>query len=257
LTNLKEFARCTKHNVLHLRTFRLWYRRGVWHVADQEVEMLFPWYPYLSFRDLEGYLKGGEFRPRPGETVIDVGGCFGEFTLFASKCVGPTGRVIMLEPDQENLSRAKQLFALNGSPANIEIETCGLWNHSGKLRFQTGLGGESAVISDGITIDRSDAAAEKIVEIDVLSLPDLAKKHRLERLDFVKMDVEGAELEIIAGAEQLPPHLKPRYAIASYHIVNGVKTADTLATIFPKLGYRATAGFPNHLTTWATPERSL
>ncbi len=89
LTNAKEFVRCTRHNILHLQHFRLWYRSGVWHVSDNELELLFPWYPFLAFRDIEGYLNQSTWRPRVGETVVDVGGCFGEFTLYASKCVGP------------------------------------------------------------------------------------------------------------------------------------------------------------------------
>jgi FkbM family methyltransferase len=253
LNGVKEFVRCTRHNILHLDTFRLWYRRGRWHVSDKRVEMLFPWYPYLAFRDIEGYLKEGAFRPREGETVIDVGGCFGEFTLFASKCVGPTGRVIMLEPDPGNLARARELFELNGNPANIEIVTAGLWNQQGKLRFQTGLGGESAVVDFVAAPRLDDADSSKVIEIEVHSLPTLSNLLQLKRLDMVKMDVEGAELEIIAGASQLPPQLKPRYSIASYHIVKGAKTADTLAKLFPEMGYRSSSGFPQHLTTWAAP----
>jgi FkbM family methyltransferase len=255
-TNLYEFLRCTRHNALHLELFRVSYRRGCWLVRDGQLEMKFPWYPYLAFRDIEGYIKGGDWRPKTGETVVDVGGCFGEFTLYASRCVGPTGRVVMLEPDPGNLARAKELFALNGSPSNIEIVTAGLWGQPGKLRFQTGLGGESAVLFEGSSSRvADDGEADKIIKIDVHSLSSLADSLQLKRLDFVKMDVEGAELEIITGASSLPSHLKPRYSIASYHIVNGIQTAKTLAEMFPRIGYEAAAGFPNHLTTWAVPTK--
>jgi len=92
-----------------------------------------------------------------------------------------------------------------------------------------------------------------MIEIDVLSLPSLVEKYKMERLDLVKMDIEGAELQAMAGAQQLPSHLKPRYSIASYHIVDGRRTAEVLTEVFAALGYHAQTGNPRHLTTWASP----
>ena len=249
-TYFKELARCTRHNLLHLRTFHLSYRRGLWTVRDGDLTMVFPRYPYLAFHDIEGYLNHGQWRPRPGMTVVDAGGCFGEFALYAAKCVGPTGRVLMLEPDPANIAVAREFLSLNGNPANVEIIPAGLWSRPGKLRFNAGHGAESAVA----TVDSPGSAAATSIEIDVHSLASLARAYALDRVDFVKMDIEGAEVEVISAAGELPPQLKPRYAIASYHIVDGRKSADVLAELFPKLGYHCRTGYPAHLTTWASPE---
>jgi FkbM family methyltransferase len=244
-TYLKEFARCTRHNLLHLRLFRISYSNGLWRARDGDVLMLFPYYPYLAFHDIEGYLNNGRWRPQPGMTVLDVGGCRGEFALYAAKCVGPTGRVLMLEPDPQNITEAREVFALNGNPPNIEIVPAGLWKERGSVRFRSGQGATSA-------IESFDAAPSgEVIEIPTHSLASLVSEYKLDRLDMVKMDIEGAELDVIASADQLPAHLKPRYAIASYHIVNGRRTADVLAEMFPKLGYHCKSGYPNHLTTWA------
>jgi FkbM family methyltransferase len=246
-TNLWEFARCTRHNLLHLKLFQISYKSGHWRVRDDDVELVLPEYPYLAFHDIEGYLFDGKWRPKPGETVIDVGGCFGEYALYASKRVGPTGRVLMLEPDPANIEVAERLFALNGKPGNIEIVQAGLWNKPGKVRFNAGQSHQSAVAA----VDAG--AAGHTIEIDVHSLASLAETYHLERMDIVKMDIEGAELEVMAGAADLPAKLRPRYAIASYHIVNGRQTADTLLEVFSTLKYHARNGYPNHLTTWASP----
>jgi FkbM family methyltransferase len=246
-TNLFEFARCTRHNLLHLKVFQISYSNGHWHVRDGDVELVVPEYPYLAFHDIEGYLFDGKWRPMPGETVIDVGGCFGEYALYASKRVGPTGRVLMLEPDPANIEVAQRLFALNGNPTNIEIVKAGLWSTPGKLRFNAGQSHQSAVA----TVDA--VGAGHTIEIDVHSLASLAETYKLDRMDLVKMDIEGAELEVMAGAPNLPPGFKPRYAIASYHIVDGKQTAETLLGVFSKLGYHARNGYPEHLTTWASP----
>jgi FkbM family methyltransferase len=245
---LYEFVRCTRHNILHLRLFRISYGRGVWHVSDGQVSMTFPHYPYLAFHDIEGYLNEGKWRPEAGMTVIDAGGCFGEFTVYASKRVGPTGRVLMLEPDPGNIEVAERVFELNGNPANIQIVPAGLWSSDGKLRFAAGHDAQSAVVTDA-----SDATSDDTIEIEVYSLPSLMQRFGLDRLDFVKMDVEGAELEIVSAVGELPSKIKPRYAIASYHVVDGRKTAESLPRMFEQVGYHCQSGYPDHLTTWASP----
>jgi FkbM family methyltransferase len=251
--HLFEWVRCTRHNVLHLKVFKVWYAGGgVWRVRDKQrgVEMVFPYYPYLDFHDIEGYLRLGEWRIETGMTVVDAGGCRGEFAVYAAKCVGPSGRVLMVEPDPSNIELAKKNFEMNGSPANITVVPAGVWKHPGKLRFAAGMGPTSTVIDVG---DSSAPAKDGEIEIDVESFASLAARYGVERIDFIKMDVEGAELEAVEGAAALPPQHKPRYAIASYHEINGRKTADVLPDMFKKLGYESTNGNERHLTTWSWP----
>jgi FkbM family methyltransferase len=254
LTNLRrylwEFARCTRHNLLHLRVFRVTYGGGA-------SRMIIPNYPYLAYHDIEGYIQDGAWRIEPGMTVLDVGGCYGEFALYASKCVGPTGRVIMIEPDGKNVEVARKTFALNGNPANLEIVQGGLWNKPGTLRFNAGQGATSSMVGAGAGTEAAAAVAAReggqTVEVDVESLASLAERLKLDRIDFVKMDVEGAELEVVSAAGELPPTHKPRYAIASYHIVDGRQTADVLPAEFARIGYQSSTGNPRHLTTWSWP----
>jgi FkbM family methyltransferase len=248
-TTVKEVVRCTRHNLLHLNHFHLSYAGGGrWVVGDGRVRMIFPRYPYLAFHEMEGYLFDGKWRPEPGMTVLDVGGCYGEYALYASQRVGPTGKVIMLEPDPQNIAVARETFRLNGDPGNIQIIPAGLWNKPGKLRFNAGLAHQSAVATD------DDAAhGGHTIEIDTYTLAGLVEALDLDRLDLVKMDIEGAEIEVISAAGELPPNLRPRFAIASYHVVNGRRTADTLEAMFPELDYHCRTGYPAHLTTWASP----
>jgi len=249
---LYEWVRCTRHNLLHLRVFKIWYAGdGRWHVRDKQsgVEMVFPYYAYLAFHDIEGYLRLGQWRLERGMTVLDVGGCWGEFAVYAAKCVGPTGRVLMLEPDPANIAKAQENFALNGSPPHLQAIAAGLWKEPGTLRFAAGMGPESTVVGIG----QATAAGNGQIEIEVESLASVAKRYGIERIDFVKMDIEGAELEAIEGAADLPPQHKPRFAIASYHVVGGRKTADVLPDVFSRMGYETATGNERHLTTWSWP----
>jgi FkbM family methyltransferase len=252
--NTYEWMRCTRHNRLHLKWFRIGFRNGAWTCRFRKYKWQFPYYPYLAFQDIEGYLNAGNFIPTPGMTVVDIGGCYGEYSLFASALVGPTGRVIMVEPDAGNIEKAKHLFAMNGDPQNITIFEGGIWGTRGTLRFDAGLGPQSMVTAlaghlKGATAER----AAPSTEIKVHSLASLVAEMNLDRLDIVKMDVEGAELQVISGAKDLPDRLRPRYAIASYHVVDGRRTAETLGGLFDALPYHHATGNERHLTTWAWP----
>lgn len=251
--SLFEWARCTRHNVLHLRRFRIGYRRNQWTCRFDDHELSFPYYPYLAFQDIEGYLPDPRFIPAAGQTIVDIGGCYGEYSLFASRLVGPTGRVIMVEPDAYNLKRAREVFAMNGSPANILVFQGALSDADGTATFRTGRGPESA-LAPAVAAPEGDVADAELVQVEVITLATLAKRFALDRLDIVKMDVEGAELEVIRGARELPDGFKPRYAIASYHLVNGRQTAALLPDLFSGLHYECTTGNPAHLTTWAWPQ---
>lgn len=255
--SLFEWARCTRHNVLHLRRFRIGYRQNQWTCRFGDHELRFPYYPYLAFQDIEGYLPDPRFIPAAGQTVVDIGGCYGEYSLFASRLVGPTGRVIMVEPDAYNLKKAREMFAMNGSPANIQVFHGALSHADGTATFRTGRGPESALEPAGKRPAGENAEGEMdagLVEVEVITLATLAKRFTLDRLDIVKMDVEGAELDVVRGAGQLPDAFMPRYAIASYHIVNGRQTATLLPELFSCLHYECTTGNPAHLTTWAWPQ---
>lgn len=240
-----EFVRCTRHNVLHLRRFSISFADPHWVVKYDGGQFLMSTYPYLACHDIEGYLKNGEWSIAPGSTVIDAGGCEGEFTLYASKCVGPTGRVLMLEPDAKNVAVARRNFELNDNPANITIVPAGLWHERGTIRFAAGREAQSTMVGEPATDGTS-------VEVPTLTLADLVRDYGLQRLDLIKMDVEGAELEALSVAKDLPNGFHPRYAIASYHTRDGRSTADRCESVLRDSGYQVSTGNPRHLTTWAT-----
>ena len=255
MSALYEWLRCTRHNLLHLRFFRIGFSGGQWTCRYGRHRWVFPTYPYLAFHDIEGYLDDGRLVPRPGMTVIDAGACYGEYALFASSLVGPEGRVIVVEPDPANRAMAERLFAMNGSPANISIYEGGLWDAPGEVSFTSGLGPQSTVVAPGIDDPACTLPGTRpdCVTIPVHSLASLAESYRLDRIDLVKMDVEGAELQIVDGARSLPAHLRPAYAIASYHVVGGVPTSVTLERMFASMDYESRTGNPRHPTTWARP----
>jgi FkbM family methyltransferase len=253
-----ETVRCARHNLKDLKVFRVTYERGRHHVRTAGgIDLVFPYYPYLSFYQIEGYLRGGKWDLPSGAVVVDAGACEGEFALYASRKVGPSGRVFMLEPDPANLAKSEEVFALNGGrPDNLVVLKEGLWKSSGELAFQAGLTSNSSLVEVGdaapMPAANSDAAATIRVKVD--SLDGLARRYGLGRMDFVKMDIEGAEIEAVEGAADVMARFKPKFAIAAYHVRDGEMTHRRLEPMFRAAGYHADSGFPQHLTTYASAE---
>ena len=69
----------------------------------------------------------------------------------------------------------------------------------------------------------------------------------------MKIDIEGAEIEAVEGARQVIEELKPRFAIASYHVRDGKPTSEILPELFAAVGYHVETGFEQHRTTYASP----
>ncbi len=185
-----------------------------------------------------GYFLHGQ--PPPGATVFDVGAYIGEVTIPLARRVGPAGRVFAFEPDR----RARTFLERNVRDAglgNVTIVPKGLWRSTGVAGF------DGEIISAGVT-ETGVAGADGTVE--TLSFAEACRlAGRVP--DFVKMDIEGAELEAIGGALDVIRDHAVDFAIASYHVRDGRPTSEALERLFASIGYAAVTGFPEHRTTYA------
>ncbi len=104
-----------------------------------------------------------------------------------------------------------------------------LWSKSGEQLFVEGSGPGTRVSSNAT---RPDAIRRETLAID-----DMVKNEKLDRVDFIKMDIEGAELEALRGAENTIRQFRPKLAISVYHKFDDVweipQYIDSLG-----LGYR-------------------
>jgi len=156
----------------------------------------------------------------------------------------------MLEPDLANIRQAEKYFALiGGKPQNVEIVPAGLWKTNGVLKFAAGLGSASSVIEAGQEVPPDC----HLTEIPVESLESLAQKYNLSRLDLVKLDIEGAEVEVVETSANIVKRFHPKFSIASYHLRGTRKTSEIITPLFHDLSYHVQTGFPVHQTTWAAP----
>jgi len=194
-------------------------------------------------------------RVAPGEVVIDAGAFHGVLTSTFAVQVGSQGRVIAFEPDSRNRRETLRNWELNGCPAQVEIIPAGLWDCETEIEFcERGALGSSAFW---------DGPGGHKVKIPTTTLDSVVFERGLQRVDFVKMNIEGAEIKALYGAKETMRRFQPHFAISSDHFVNGdalrgERTCGPVEEILRGHGYIAET--IRHGTEWLTygvPRRSL
>jgi FkbM family methyltransferase len=172
-----------------------------------------------------------DYTPKEGDVVLDCGAYCGITTYLFSKAVGETGRVYALEPDALSYKMLLKNIDKHGLTNVIPVKK-GIWSTTTKLDFNAegNLGGSVSSI-----LERD--FYKKVSEIEVISLSDFYREYGLSRLDFIKMDIEGAEIDVLKGAKDFIREHNLNFAIASYHVVDGKESYIELENIFSELGY--------------------
>jgi FkbM family methyltransferase len=151
-------------------------------------------------------------RIKPEMTILDIGAHIGTFTLLASKKVGLNGKVIAVEAETDNFNQLKKNIDLNEIKNVIPINVA-LSDFNGEKDFfiTKGSGCHSFLPTLGQEI------VDKI-KIKVKSLDTLMKELNIGKIDLLKIDAEGAELEILKGGQEtLIKNPKMKMVIAAYH----------------------------------------
>lgn len=150
-------------------------------------------------------------RVEPGDVVLDAGGCWGDTALYFASLVGPKGKVYTFEFDPESLEILRANLALNPHLASrIEVVERALWDRSGETLEFVQAGRMTALVEPG-------AEQPSTRRVATITIDEFAEQEGLERLDFVKMDVEGAELNLLRGARRSIERFAPKLGIAAYH----------------------------------------
>jgi FkbM family methyltransferase len=136
---------------------------------------------------------------RPGMTVLDIGAHHGFYTLLASRKVGSQGRVIAVEASQREREKLHRHLRMNGCK-NVCVVACALGEAQGTAELYLVSGGETGCNS----LRPPDVAqpATRIV-VSVETLDRMLQEQKIDHVDFIKMDVEGAEFSVLKGAHKL------------------------------------------------------
>ena len=149
-------------------------------------------------------------KAREADIVIDAGGCFGDTALYFAHEVGENGHVYTIEFIPSNIEIMTKNLDLNENlKQRITIVGCPLWNVSNERLYYMDQGAASSV-----TFSKTDETNGVALTI---SIDDLVKQRNIPKIDFIKMDIEGAEMNALKGAIQTIKTFRPKLAIAIYH----------------------------------------
>ncbi|HKP72261.1 MAG TPA: FkbM family methyltransferase [Pyrinomonadaceae bacterium] len=161
---------------------------------------------YLDANDSLALSVNGVYEPfetellrklvKPGDTVLDIGANIGYYTLILAELVGATGKVYAFEPEPTNFELLRRNVELNGYK-NVVLVRKATSNKNGSLRLY--------LCEDNKAMHRvyeSHYCGDGYVEIEAVRLDDYFAG-RDERIDFIKIDIEGAEYAALEGMQTL------------------------------------------------------
>lgn len=201
---------------------------------------------YPSIAALEYYHK---YIPVAGDVVYDVGGELGleaeQFSILTKK----SGQVHVFECLPTHIEGLKKLG--NKYP-QILLHEIACWNKEEILEFHVGhtAGSGSAITDAKGQYGQSLANLDSIpLRVNARKLDDVWRENGAHHVNFMKMDIEGAEYEALEGAEIMLKHTS-NVAIASYHIRNGIPTAKKVEQILKNSGFETRIDKNLHVYGW-------
>ncbi|MCJ7442961.1 MAG: FkbM family methyltransferase [Methanotrichaceae archaeon] len=175
---------------------------------------------------------------KEGDVVIDCGANVGGFALYAAKSVDDSGRVIAFEPDTKNYNKLLENIALNNLRNVIAIKKGVYSENTNRKFFNKGTTSSSLIEYKYTSIkDNTNAWNNSVIFIPLVALDGELPQLKVDRVDFIKMDIEGSELEALKGCIRILKNNKLNLAIASYHIVNGLPTCNDVEKLLLEVDY--------------------
>src|SRR3989338_1020457 len=149
--------------------------------------------------------------PEKGDTVLDIGGYKGDTAIFFADSVGKEGRIYVFEPTLLNFRILKENIRLNNLDNIIIPINMGISDKSGSMKATTiDSGAPWSFISEN----------QGNEDVKVTTIDDFVAEQGVEKVDFIKMDVEGVEYEVISGGNKTISEHRPKLAIPLYHKVS-------------------------------------
>lgn len=143
---------------------------------------------------------------RPGDTVFDVGAHIGRFSLLIEQLVGPAGRIFAFEPVPDTYWSLRECLALNRS-TRVIAEQAAICDRVGQAQMNCFAPALSSWNTLGTPVMKTPAGQAVVpgeqVVVPALTLDHICARDGIERIDFLKVDVEGFEAAVFRGAARL------------------------------------------------------
>lgn len=236
------------------RSIRL--RRDLWHYyrcrgIDRPVTLR--WYDGIRVRSYLGndmslcLYVGGSFEPNEfvfldsilhaGATFVDGGANDGIYSLFAARRVGPSGTVIAIEPSSREHGRLLENIRINKAP--IVPLRAALGRQPGEATLAIAESGHEGQNTIGETVSNPFVHTTAHERVPMITLDQLKRERGLDRIDAIKLDVEGSEIDALLGAQTTISRDRPIILLEAEdeRLASQGKTKDDLRALVAEIDY--------------------
>ena len=148
---------------------------------------------------------------KPDNVVLDVGAHIGLFSVLAARCMGNSGKVVAFEPTPSTFRLLRHTVRINRLDQVITPVTAAVGHESGEISFY--VSDNAADNSNSLVAYKTDRKLHAVT-VPLTTIDRQVKEQGLSRVDFIKIDVEGAEYDTLRGARETLLTYKPRVILA-------------------------------------------
>lgn len=164
---------------------------------------------------------------------VDIGSNIGYYVLLENMKIGKNGKIWAIEPSPENFSTLEENIRLQNTE-NIKAFNFAIGDKNGEIEFVISKKSNwSKVKSENESVDSED----KVINVPLKTLDSFAKENNLERVNLLRMDVEGYENKIILGAIQFLNQFKPIVMLEIHKMIMGEKETRKILEKFKEINY--------------------
>jgi FkbM family methyltransferase len=162
-----------------------------------------------------------KFRPKEGDVIVDIGAHFGRYTIIGSKRVGINGKVISIEADPTNFELLNRNIRLN-KLTNVICLNYAVYSKETKIKLYLPNEQLGHTIYNTVMSNRAQTQ-EKFVEVEANTLDYLLQSNGIkqEEVNWIKIDVEGAEYEVLKGANDILSKSRDISLLIEIHNLSG------------------------------------
>jgi FkbM family methyltransferase len=147
------------------------------------------------------------FLPKQGDIVVDIGAHMGRYTIISSKRVGANGKVVAIEAHPGNFEMLNSNIKLN-QLTNVIPLNYAAYSKETKIKLylpdeESGYTMHHSIMSNYVFTKYKDKTEDKFVEVSANTLDYLLQLNEITDVNWVKIDVEGAEFEVLKGASNV------------------------------------------------------
>jgi len=199
---LKEFEIKLNHTKLSENNYKLISYRAMIQLTNQ-------WRQYFIKRSSINTI------PSNGDVIFDCGSCIGDTALLFAICVGKEGHVHTFDPVPLHNKYIKLQSKINNHLGNIfSINELAVGNTTINVSNKHGLQDPKNIEPGGL----------HLANYNIIKLDDYFQNKNLKKIDYIKMDIEGAENDALNGSKYILNNYKPKLAISAYHTKNDLWT---------------------------------